>query len=83
MQVSLASVDPCPDERVAREKSIATQNASTTTNAHQDADQCHCRVDCLARAERSELKKLTQKHWTDQRVATVVGKLDKKLGLSP
>ena len=56
---------------------------SSFSHVHQDVWQCHCRVDCLARAERSELKKLTQKHWTDQRVATVVGKLDKKLGLSP
>jgi hypothetical protein len=62
MQVSLKGMDPHPDERVAREKSIATQNASTTTNAHQDADQCHCGVNCLARTENSKLSKLMQEN---------------------
>ena len=30
---------------------------SSFSHVHQDACQCHCRVDCLARADRSELKK--------------------------
>ena len=45
--------------------------------------QYHCKVPCLEKVDKEHLKRLTQKHWTDKRVTTVVKKLDKKLGLSP
>lgn len=45
-------------------------------------EQYHCRVVCLEKANRTALKKLAAKHWTDKRVATVVKKLESKLRLS-
>ena len=53
-----------------------------TSHLFQTVDMYHCRVSCLEKVKKSELKKLIQKHWTDSRVTTVAEKLDKKLRLS-
>ena len=52
-------------------------------HSYPTVDQCHCKVGCLQNLDKTVLKKLTQKHWTDQRVATVTQKIDRKMSLSP
>lgn len=64
-------------------KCIRHSDKKNSSHKFTTVDQYHCKVGCLSKVKRAELKKLTRKHWTDQRVATVAKKLDSKLSLSP